>query len=47
LYVFNLFNHQRSAGATTSPTSTQFGQTNSDQSGANARGVTLAFLLNF
>jgi hypothetical protein len=47
LYVFNLFNHQRSAGATTSPTNTQFGQTNSDQSGANARGITLAFLLNF
>lgn len=47
LYVFNLFNHQRIAGPQMSPTNTQFGQSNSDQSGANARGVTLAFLLNF
>jgi hypothetical protein len=47
LYVFNLFNHQRVGGANTNVTSPQFGQTNSDQSGANARGITLAFLMNF
>jgi hypothetical protein len=47
LYAYNLFNHQRAAGANTNPTNTQFGQTNGDQSGANARGLTFYMILRF